>query len=170
MPLCLALLGLLVLAGVTGAKADSDNFVLTDGTNTMSWTLPSSPIPTLVNVGGGSNFVVAPTAILENGTTTVTQALEFYTTAQQGGFSDFPEIPVTTFDTFGAQIFSGTTAAPTFVVGDYTFTSPFDNWTLSNATNLDLKISTVPEPSSILLLGAGLLGLMGMVLRRKRLA
>jgi hypothetical protein len=168
MPLCLALLGLSLLAGVTNVKADSVNFDLTDGTNTMTWTLPASPTPT--GVSTGSFFAVGPTAVLENGTTTVTQPLQFYTIADGGGASNSPESPLTLFDLFGAQVFSGTLNAPTFVPGDYEFSGGANRWVLSDATDFDLKISPVPEPASILLLGAGLLGLVGMGLRRKRLA
>lgn len=60
----------------------------------------------------------------------------------------------------GAQIFSGTTAAPTFAIGSYALTS----WTYSDAANFDTRtptgaassVSAVPEPSSIFLTLGGL--------------
>jgi PEP-CTERM motif-containing protein len=186
-PLRLALLGMFLLAGVTNARATTLNFSLTDGTNTMTWTLPSSPIP---NSPFPKGFTMNGVTVLENGITPVTANIAFWNlTVNDGGISACatsatcdPTSDLSLFDTFDYLTFSGTTALPTFTPGTYTepavedevTENDGDTWALSTSkdANLTLTITpvTTPEPSSMLLLGSGLLGLMGMGLRRKRLA
>jgi hypothetical protein len=184
-PLRLALLGMLLLAGVTNARADGVNFLLTDGPNTMTWTLPSPLIP---NSSFPKGFTMNGVTVLENGITPVTANIAFWNlTVNDGGISACatsatcdPTSDLSLFDTFDYLTFSGTTALPTFTPGTYTepavedevTENDGDTWALSSSqdANLTLTITSVPEPSTMLLLGSGLLGLTGMGLRRKRLA
>lgn len=173
-PLRLALLGMLLLAGLTTARADDVNFTLTDGTtNTMTWTLPASPTPSFHFT---NSFEMTGVTVLENGTP-VTANIFFYTPTGDGGFSN------SIFNIFDYQVFSGTTANPTFTPGTYTEPATEDEtptegdgdtWALSTSkdANLTLTITpatiTTPEPSSMLLLGTGLLGLLALATQSKR--
>ena len=194
-----ALLATLLLAGVSTAKADGlDNFLLTDGTQTMTWTLPSSPTPSIFTP---NFFSMNGVTILENGSPTTANITFYNNPAADGGVSACNSSPACSdlgfFNFYDFQTFSGTTAAPTFIPGTYTDPATEDDagffagctaaeqdagcgigdtWALSpgnNDVNLTLTITQaithVPEPSSLILLGSGLVGLMGMGLRRKRL-
>jgi hypothetical protein len=74
-PLRWALLGMLLLAGVSTARADSfDNLLLTDGTQTMTWTLASSPTPDPALIFPNEHFGIdgpIPITVFNGSTTTV---------------------------------------------------------------------------------------------------
>jgi hypothetical protein len=193
-PLRLALLGVLLLAGVTNARADNLNFVITDGTNTMTWTLPSSLTPTSSTA---AFFTINGVTVLENGSPTTANITFYNQNVNDGGISACNSSPTCAnlllFNFYDFQTYSGTEVAPKFIPGTYTEPATEDDagffptctateqdngcgvgdtWALSSSkdANLTLTITSAPEPSSMLLLGSGLLGLMGMGLRRKRLA
>ena len=202
-PLHWALLATLLLAGVTSAKANTFSFLLTDGTQTMTWTLPSSPIPDPALIFPNDHFSInGPIPITEfNGSTTtvvIANLMTFWNgnAISDGGVSSKLVNPADLIDGFVGeqQLYTGPESNPTFTPGTYAETGPEDDaglvpgclaaeqdngcgvgdtWALSpgnNDVNLTLTITQVPEPSSMALLASGLLGLMGMGLRRKRLA
>lgn len=194
-PVRWALLGMLLLAWVGTARADSfDNFLLTDGTQTMTWTLPSSPTPG--SYISGLSFHLTGVIVLENGITPITTTtMGFFnqTGIADGGFgANFGNL-IAVYD---YQVYSGQESAPTFIPGTYSEPATDDDaanislfhcapgtveadngcgmgdtWALSTSNDvpLTLTITPAPEPSGILLLGSGLVGLMGMGLLRKRL-
>lgn len=160
----------------TGTFASAPSLVpgLVAGAFTFTFTLPQSPTPATPNPIDGSAFSVNNvSATFTQGTrsTTLQNVFAAFTTANSGGFllgmnpQSFILSPFST-----QQVFTGTPNAPTFVIRPYTVT---DNDTRAQGTVgafsiTPAAVSSVPEPSTILLTGVGALALGGVVRRRRR--
>lgn len=134
-----------------------DNFNLTVGSDTISWSLPSPATPVEPGITG-SGF--AP-AVYFNG-----QAVTFpevVIQAPQGG----PDLTLNfdlgttaySYQLNGPVLYTGSVNSPTFLIGTFGLTGTlyeFNNGVSPQAVSAELTIAPVPEPSSLALLLSGL--------------
>lgn len=162
---CSVLLAALVLAPLA-AKADQmDLFTATGNGNTFSFTLPASPTNGVLDPTYGNDaFYINNVPVDFNGTTTALR-IEFFEPANLGGLNLDNNGTFNLFDSiqlFGPQLFTGSPSAPTFTLGTFALTNGSNNAPYS----LTIAPAAVPEPSSLLLLGSGLMGVCGLVRRK----
>lgn len=130
------------------------------GSSEGSWELPASPVPD--TVFPDAFRIASVTGTL--GGAPFTAFMEFYLSSSGGGICAGSGCSL--IDLSRPQLFSGTTAAPTFVLGAYAMNdvrgNPVARLTIAEAGSVD-----VPEPGSRAMLILGL-GLVGAGLRRRR--
>lgn len=177
--LAVACVALALFAGfcATDAKADSttiDNFVFTlSNGNTYTWT---ATVPPDIIPAGGTAFDLKDTSYtFQQGSgpivDTSAMSIEFYTDAAAGGFvltgGAGPGLFVD-----GPSLFEGSSPlAPVFNLGTFTnFTDfPDEGGSLGGSlTVTQTVVANTPEPSTLLLTGVGLLGILGIARKKKR--
>ena len=133
------------------AKADTLDFTLTQGSNTYTFSLPSSPTPD--SVVNGQDFVIANQIININNMFGETSNITFRNSSDTGGL-DFLDAALP-----GPQLYTGTEAAPTFRTGQFSLSDSFNLTITPESTG-------VPEPPTISLLALGILALGTLTHRR----
>lgn len=161
---------LVVLVGLvsaTCAKAD-DIFTYSINGNTYSWQLPSTLTISSPNMAvSGQFFELDSVAVTENGTTSATDILDFFSSSQGGGFELSDSVLLNEFGQNNQQLYTGSEGSPTFLPGTYTLLDATATGTLTGLTGTLVITSTgVPEPSSLPLIVIGFVGLLGLTWHR----
>jgi hypothetical protein len=141
--------------------------VITPGDFSFQYFLPESPAP---YASGFSAFSLSNVNgyITQGGVTqATTNDLIFYTTGDFGGFT-IAHAGQWVAVVEGPQLFTGTPAAPTFAAGTYTGFTQYSGYTTTVSSVTISPVTTTPEPSSMALLGTGLVALIPMVRRRRK--
>lgn len=135
-----------------------DNFTLTEGNgNVFTFSLDSSPA---VSSSAASYFTLKNVAYDLNGIAQAPGTFYFYTAGLGGG------VQSSEFNFGIPQLFSGSLSAPTFLIGVFT---GYDFLVPGPATiTIAPATTTAPEPSSMILLGTGILGAAGALKRKLR--
>ncbi len=145
-------LAILVMCAVAHADTLMYDFTATGiPYGNIIFSLPASPTPTSFNA---TWFKLAHVPLIVNGDP-VRKTIDFYTLLAGGGAGGAG------VREDGPQLFTGLTSSPTFRTG--TFPIGDFSLTISDPTTPP----SIPEPSSLFLLGTGLLGAYG-VLRKKQ--
>ena len=158
-------LSALFCSAALAAHADTvATFTLTGEDGNFTFSLPTTATPAVSNTSYAAFNLASATG---NGQTVANGTIYFYSSSDLGGFTLDTPGNVLYLDEYGPQVFSGTTANPTFHNGTFTFSngSSTINGVDSDADGDVLTVSVVPavsavpEPSTLALFGTGVISL-----------
>ena len=166
------LIAVMGLVSASRAQADGvDTFTYTFDGNTFVWQLPSSPTVGAGNFILGIMFAILDVPYSENGVAQTPSEFDFFSfPTGEGGFQIITPSLTSPANTFGPQLYGGmdTEDAPTFIPGTYELNNGSPTGPMGTLV-ISFSSVSAPEPSSLILLGSGLLSLLGFA-RKKLLA
>jgi len=149
LPLTVAIMCVPVLA----IRADIVNFRLTNGSDEITFSLPSNPVPSTYTSGVG--FTVSDVLVTVDGVTS-TYGVNFYSCGAACGGSPLLDLyiydssPVGLLYDAGPILFTGSDSQPVFVPGDFSLTDATHSTPMRFDSDFTLSVSSsvgVPEPS-----------------------
>ncbi len=144
------LMAMMLLA--VSASADTYNFEVTNGTDTITFSIPVGATPDFVT---GDFFTFNNVPFMLNGSLETASVVNFFDSIFSGGLN-IGVGPDTLVDGTGEVLFTGSLSAPVFKQGTFSLDDAGDG---SIAGPYRVTITEVPEPASFLLLGTGALTL-----------
>jgi hypothetical protein len=169
----LTLVGAVTIASAAApAYADTIDYTLTDGSNVITFALPSTPTLAATST---DYFAVATSVTIDDAAPTA-EDITFYDTTYGGGLS-IATTPETdqVLDQLGPLLYSGTTSDPTLLAASNVSLTPTsidggaDTYSGSFTLNA-VDVTKTPEPASLSLTMAGIAMLGLMMVMRKRSA
>ncbi len=156
------LVAALLLLGAAKASADTLLTYTFTGATPVTFQLSETPTPTSFSPGFG--FEVTPTNLMINGAPS-NDFLVFYNAAAGGAFGAFSCGSCVDISLSGPQLYSGSESNPTMLLINGINLTDFMGGGAGGSVS---NSNPTPEPSGLMLLGFGLVGLVGAVFASKR--